>query len=135
MKLMIHGNDILITEAMKDKISAKFNFLDTYLKQDDVVEVNIHKDNRLIKMVIMVPKLNGEKLIIKEKDIDFYTCVDLAQERLKIVFKKNREKLRNSKKRQSRSAQTSGNQEGENNEVNDIIEEDTLAAMQLKYGL
>mgnify|MGYP000670105318 CR=1 FL=1 len=135
MKLIIHGNNVSITGAMEEKIETKFNFLNTYLKEDDIVEVNIHKDSRFIRMLIIVPELNGEKLLIRESDESFYKCVDLVHERLKVAFKKNREKMMNSRKRHNRISKVTHDINRNIQEETPAMEEESLAAIQLKYGL
>ena len=98
MEILIRGNKLEVTEAMKGYVGEKLSKLDKYLvdqKAKATVLVKVH--NYLQKVEITIPL---KTLIIRaeEEQEDFYAAVDLAINKLERQIRKNKTKLQKREK-------------------------------------
>ena len=100
MEIIIHGDKISVTGAMKDYIEEKLGRLDKYLENSDDVRANVivKVKGHLQTMEITIP-LKSFILRSEETQEDFYAAVDKTIDKLERQIRKNKTKLmsRNSK--------------------------------------
>ncbi len=94
MELVIRGDKIQVTEAMKAYIEDKLQRLEKYLKNNDDVKATIVikvKDRRQ-KIEITIP-LHNFILRAEEEQPDFYAAVDAIIDKLERQVRKNKTRL------------------------------------------
>ena len=100
MEIIIHGDKIKVTEAMKSYIEDKLGRLDKYLEDSDNVRANVivKVKGHLQTMEITIP-LKSFILRSEETQEDFYAAVDKTIDKLERQIRKNKTRLmsRNSK--------------------------------------
>lgn len=100
MEIIIHGDKIKVTEAMKSYIEDKLGRLDKYLENSENVRANVivKVKGHLQTMEITIP-LKSFILRSEETQEDFYAAVDKTIDKLERQIRKNKTKLmsRNSK--------------------------------------
>ena len=100
MEIIIHGDKISVTGAMKDYIEEKLGRLDKYLENSDDVRANVivKVKGHLQTMEITIP-LKSFILRSEETQEDFYAAVDKTIHKLERQIRKNKTRLmsRNSK--------------------------------------
>ena len=95
MQIIIRGDKLDVTAAMKDYIKEKLSRLDKYLeKSDDVratVVVKIHGHRQIVEITIPL-----KKFIIRseENQEDFYAAVDKAIDVMERQIRKNKTRLK-----------------------------------------
>ena len=94
MEIIIHGDKIKVTDAMKDYIEEKLGRLNKYLENSDDVRANVivKVKGHLQTMEITIPL----KLFIlrsEETQEDFYAAVDKTIDKLERQIRKNKTKL------------------------------------------
>ena len=94
MELVIHGDKIKITGAMKSYLEEKLSRLDKYLENSDNVRVNvIVKVNGRDQTVEITIPLKSFILRSEETNEDFYASVDKTIDKLERQIRKNKTKL------------------------------------------
>ena len=94
MELVIHGDKIKITQAMKDYLEDKLSRLDKYLENSSNVRANvIVKVNGRDQTVEITIPLKSFILRSEETKEDFYAAVDKAIDVLERQIRKNKTKL------------------------------------------
>lgn len=94
MEIMIHGDKLKITSAMKEYIEEKLGKLDKYLEKENsyratvIVKVKNHEQ----RVEITIP-LKSFILRSEEVQQDFYAAVDVAIDKLERQIRKNKTKL------------------------------------------
>ena len=100
MEIIIHGDKISVTGAMKDYIEEKLGRLDKYLENSDDIRANVivKVKGHLQTMEITIP-LKSFILRSEETQEDFYAAVDKTIDKLERQIRKNKTRLmsRNSK--------------------------------------
>lgn len=100
MEIIIHGDKIKVTEAMKSYIEDKLGRLDKYLENSDSIRANVivKVKGHLQTMEITIP-LKSFILRSEETQEDFYAAVDKTIDKLERQIRKNKTRLmsRNSK--------------------------------------
>ena len=100
MEIIIHGDKIKVTEAMKSYIEDKLGRLDKYLENSENVRANVivKVKGHLQTMEITIP-LKSFILRSEETQEDFYAAVDKTIDKLERQIRKNKTRLmsRNSK--------------------------------------
>ena len=98
MELVIHGDKIKITKAMKDYLAEKLSRLDKYLENSDNIHANIIvKVNGRDQTVEITIPLKSFILRSEETQDDFYAAVDKTIDRLERQIRKNKTKLMSKK--------------------------------------
>ena len=100
MEIIIHGDKIKVTDAMKSYIEEKLGRLDKYLENSDDIRANVivKVKGHLQTMEITIP-LKSFILRSEETQEDFYAAVDKTIDKLERQIRKNKTRLmsRNSK--------------------------------------
>lgn len=94
MEIIIHGDKIKVTDAMKDYIEEKLGRLEKYLENSDDVRANVivKVKGHLQTMEITIP-LKSFILRSEETQEDFYAAVDKTIDKLERQIRKNKTKL------------------------------------------
>ena len=95
MQIIIRGDKLNVTEAMKSYIEEKLKKLDKYLENKDEVKativVKVHGHRQIVEITIPL-----HKFIIRseENQDDFYAAVDKAVDVIERQIRKNKTKLK-----------------------------------------
>lgn len=102
MEIIIHGDKLKVTTAMKDYIEEKLSKLEKYLENSDNVRINVivKVSNYSQRVEITIP-LKTVILRTEETQQDFYAAVDKAIDKLERQVRKNKTRIT--------SRQTKGN--------------------------
>ena len=94
MEIIIHGDKIKITDAMKEYIEEKLEKLDKYLENSENVRANVivRVKNHQQIVEITIP-LKSFILRSEEVQEDFYAAVDKTIDKLERQIRKNKTKL------------------------------------------
>ena len=94
MEIIIHGDKIKITDAMKDYLKEKLAKLEKYLENSENVRANImvKVKNREQTVEITIP-LKSFILRSEETKEDYYAAVDKTIDKLERQIRKNKTKL------------------------------------------
>ena len=102
MEILIRGNKLEVTDAMKSYVKEKLSKLDKYLvdqKAKATVLVKVH--NYLQKVEVTIP-LKTLILRAEEEQEDYYAAVDLLINKLERQIRKNKDKLQKREKSHSK---------------------------------
>ncbi len=98
MEVLVRGNKIEITSAMKDYVKEKLSKLDKYTLDNNIqATVLVKIQNYTQKVEINIP-LKTLMLRAEEESQDFYSAVDLAINKLERQIRKNKTKLKKKEK-------------------------------------
>lgn len=102
MEIIIHGDKIKVTEAMKSYIEDKLGRLDKYLENSDNIRANVivKVKGHLQTMEITIP-LKSFILRSEETQEDFYAAVDKTIDKLERQIRKNKTRLMSRKAKPS----------------------------------
>ena len=102
MEIIIHGDKIKVTDAMKSYIEEKLGRLDKYLENSDSVRatVIVKVKGHLQTMEITIP-LKSFILRSEETQEDFYAAVDKTIDKLERQIRKNKTRLMSRKSKPS----------------------------------
>ena len=102
MEIIIHGDKIKVTDAMKDYIEDKLGRLNKYLENSDDVRANVivKVKGHLQTMEITIP-LKSFILRSEETQEDFYAAVDKTIDKLERQIRKNKTRLMSRKAKPS----------------------------------
>lgn len=117
MEVIIRGNKIEITDAMKEYVKEKLTKLDKYSIEDMKATVLVKIRNYTQKVEVTIP-LKTLILRAEEESSDFYSAVDLVVNKLERQIRKNKTKLKKKEK--------SGIKELNISEILDIPEDDEV---------
>ena len=94
MEIIIHGDKIKITDAMKDYLKEKLAKLEKYLENSENVRANVmvKVKNREQTVEITIP-LKSFILRSEETKEDYYAAVDKTIDKLERQIRKNKTKL------------------------------------------
>ncbi len=94
MEIIIHGDKIKVTSAMKDYIEDKLGRLEKYLEKSEDVRVNvIVKVNNHTQCVEVTIPLKSVILRTEDAHQDFYAAVDKAIDKLERQIRKNKTRI------------------------------------------
>ena len=97
MKIIIHGDKIKITNAMKEYIEEKLSKLEKYLKNTEIsANVIVKVKNHEQRVEITIP-LKTYILRAEETQDDFYVAVDKAVSTLERQIRKNKTRMMSKK--------------------------------------
>ena len=98
MEILIRGNKVDITDAMKDYVKEKLSKLDKYTLDDNTkANVLVKVRNYTQKVEVTIP-LKTLILRAEEESEDFYSAVDLVINKLERQIRKNKTKLKKKEK-------------------------------------
>lgn len=97
MEVLIRGNKIDITDAMKDYVKDKLSKLDKYTLDDAKATVLVKIRNYSQKVEVTIP-LKTLILRAEEESQDFYSAVDLVVNKLERQIRKNKSKIKKKEK-------------------------------------
>lgn len=101
MEIIIHGDKLEITSAMKEYIEEKLEKLNKYLENNDKVRANvIVKVKNHQQIVEITIPLKSFILRSEESKDDFYAAVDKTIDKLERQIRKNKTKLMSKKVRE-----------------------------------
>ena len=97
MEVLVRGNKIDITAAMKDYVKDKLSKLDKYTLEDAKATVLVKIRNYSQKVEVTIP-LKTLILRAEEESQDFYSAVDLVVNKLERQIRKNKFKIKKKEK-------------------------------------
>jgi len=98
MEVLVRGNKIDITDAMKDYVKEKLAKLDKYTLDDNVKATVLVKVRNYTQKVEVTIPLKTLILRAEEESEDFYSAVDLVVNKLERQIRKNKTKLKKKEK-------------------------------------
>lgn len=98
MEVLVRGNKINITDAMKDYVKEKLSKLDKYTLDNDVKATVLVKVRNYTQKVEVTIPLKTLILRAEEESEDFYSAVDLVVNKLERQIRKNKTKLKKKEK-------------------------------------
>ena len=98
MEILVRGNKIDITDAMKDYVKEKLAKLDKYTLDDNVKATVLVKVRNYTQKVEVTIPLKTLILRAEEESEDFYSAVDLVVNKLERQIRKNKTKLKKKEK-------------------------------------
>ena len=98
MEILVRGNKIDITDAMKDFVKEKLSKLEKYTLDDDVKATVLVKVRNYTQKVEVTIPLKTLILRAEEESEDFYSAVDLVVNKLERQIRKNKTKLKKKEK-------------------------------------
>lgn len=92
MKIVIHGRNIQVTDALEDSICKKLSKLDNYFSDELEAQVtlSVEKNDQIIEVAIM---LNGMYLRAQERNSDLYVAIDSVVDKIYKQIRKQKTKL------------------------------------------
>lgn len=97
MEVLVRGNKIEITEAMREYVKEKLSKLDKYTIEDAKANVLVKVRNYTQKVEVTIP-LKTLILRAEEESQNFYSAVDLVVNKLERQIRKNKTKLKKKEK-------------------------------------
>ena len=97
MEVLVRGNKIDITDAMKDYVKEKLSKLYKYTLDDTTATVLVKIRNYSQKVEVTIP-LKTLMLRAEDESQDFYSAVDLVVNKLERQIRKNKSKLKKREK-------------------------------------
>lgn len=97
MEVLVRGNKIDITDAMKDYVKEKLSKLDKYTLDDTTATVLVKIRNYSQKVEVTIP-LKTLMLRAEDESQDFYSAVDLVVNKLERQIRKNKSKIKKREK-------------------------------------
>ena len=98
MEILVRGNKIEITDAMKEYVKEKLNKLAKYTLDDDIKATVLVKVRNYTQKVEVTIPLKTLILRAEEESEDFYSAVDLVINKLERQIRKNKTKLKKKEK-------------------------------------
>jgi ribosomal subunit interface protein len=126
MEIIIHGDKLKATDAIKSHIESKLGKLEKYFGDTSNIKANvlikIKDNNQIIEVTIPTNKFT---LRAEEKNRDLYAAVDLVVDKLERQIRKNKTRLNNKLKKDPQPDFIFDFEENEENE-NKIIKRKNL---------
>lgn len=95
MEILVRGDKIKVTEAIKKYIESKVSKLDKYFDQENTIKANalikVRGEDQIIEITIPTIKYT---LRAEEKHKDLYAAIDLVIEKLEKQIRKNKNKIK-----------------------------------------
>lgn len=94
MKFNVRGDNLVVTDAIKDYIETKIGKLDKYFKEDSItasVQLRIRGNDHIIEVTIPTDNFI---LRSEEENEDMYAAIDLVLDKLERQIRKNKTKLK-----------------------------------------
>ncbi len=96
MEIIIRGDKITVTDAIRDYVTEKFEKLDKYFENPEeikaYVNVKVHNLSQIIEVTIPTSKFT---LRAEEGHEDLYAATDLMVDKLERQIRKNKTRLKN----------------------------------------
>ena len=102
MKIIIRGEKLEITKAMKEYATEKLNKLDKYFDSNDIEGKVLFKLNGHNQKVEITIPIKGITLRVEEIGQDFYATIDTALDKLERQIRKNKTKIESRKKQKQK---------------------------------
>lgn len=99
-KFYVRGENLAITDAIRDYAEAKLSKLEKYFSEDETVTVNVTAKvypNKRAKAEVTIPRKNFT-LRAEETSDDWYGSLDLVVDKLERQIRKHKTKLQNRNK-------------------------------------
>src|SRR5574344_626401 len=98
MKLTIHGDKLVVTDAIKSYIEEKLAKLDKYFENPEDLSANIVVRTRGIEQIIEVT-IPIKKAILRSEEShkDLYAAIDKVTDKLERSIRKNKTKIKRRK--------------------------------------
>jgi len=127
MEIIIHGDKIKITDAMKDYLKEKLAKLEKYLENSENVRANImvKVKNREQTVEITIP-LKSFILRSEETKEDYYAAVDKTIDKLERQIRKNKTKLMSKHNKNTQEFNFSEIETGEEKNTSKIVKRKTI---------
>lgn len=101
MEILIRGDKIKVTEAIKNYIEGKISKLDKYFDNPNSIKANaiirVKDNNQIIEITIPTSKFT---LRAEEKNNDLYAAIDLVIDKLERQIRKNKTRIKNRYKKE-----------------------------------
>ncbi len=122
MEIIIHGDKLKITDAMKEYIEEKLEKLNKYLENSDNVRasVMVKVKNHEQRVEITIP-LKAFILRSEESKDDFYAAVDKTIDKLERQIRKNKTRIMSRQGKNSRDFDIAAFTEDDSEEENKIL--------------
>ena len=98
MEVLVRGNKIDITDAMKEYVKEKLSKLEKYTLDDNIKATVLVKVRNYTQKVEVTIPLKTLILRAEEESEDFYSAVDLVVNKLERQIRKNKTKLKKKEK-------------------------------------
>ncbi len=96
MEILIRGDKIKVTEAIKNYIEGKISKLDKYFDNSSSIKasaiIRVKDNNQIIEITIPTNKFT---LRAEEKNNDLYAAIDLVIDKLERQIRKNKTRIKN----------------------------------------
>jgi len=127
MEIIIHGDKIKITDAMKDYLKEKLAKLEKYLENSENVRANVmvKVKNREQTVEITIP-LKSFILRSEETKEDYYAAVDKTIDKLERQIRKNKTKLMSKHNKNTQEFNFSEIETGEEKNTSKIVKRKTI---------
>lgn len=98
MKYNIRGDKMVVTDAIREYAISKFDKLNKYFKEDDIVAnvlTRVRGEEQIVEVTIPT-----DKFILRSEvaDSDLYAAIDLVSDKLERQIRKNKTKLKKQNK-------------------------------------
>ena len=97
MEIYIRGEKVEITDSMKEYAMEKFNKLNKYLKDEELIVNALFKLRGPKQKIEVTIPLKTVTLRVEEEGQDFYATVDTALDKLERQIRKNKTRLERNK--------------------------------------
>ena len=127
MEIIIHGDKIKITDAMKDYLKEKLAKLEKYLENSENIRANVmvKVKNREQTVEITIP-LKSFILRSEETKEDYYAAVDKTIDKLERQIRKNKTKLMSKHNKNTQEFNFSEIETGEEKNTSKIVKRKTI---------
>ncbi|ALS26110.1 ribosome-associated translation inhibitor RaiA [Paenibacillus cisolokensis] len=133
MKYIVRGQNLQVTDALREHVEKKLSRLEKYFEapitSETTVTMSVTRNKHAVEVTIPLP---GLMLRAEEKSDDMYASVDLVVDKLERQIRKHKTKLNRKLRQDGGSIRTSFREEGSAVRVVDEEEEDDLKVVRTK---
>lgn len=134
MKIQVRGDQIEVTDALKDYVEKKLSKLQRYfespLTNDVNVTLSVNRDVHTVEVTILLH--GGVVLRAEERSEDMYASVDMVLDKLERQIRKHKTKVNRRSRRQGVRALFKENSTADTAEYNQAEEQDDLEVVRTK---
>ncbi len=99
MEIIIRGENVKITPAMKEKVVEKLNRLEKYFDNPNDIKVNVNvKVNNLSQKIEVTIPTKQFTIRAEERHQDLYAAIDLIIDKLERQIRKNKTRIKDKQK-------------------------------------
>ena len=81
MNLVIHGNHVAVTPALRDYVEGKLNRVERHF--DQVIDANVQLTvEKLRQRAEITPRMRGNNIHVESVDDDMYAAIDMMIDKL-----------------------------------------------------